>query len=531
VSGKLTYRELEEKVKELENEAFELKRAEKMLLETDKRYRELQEECNRAKQVYKSLVHYSADAIIIYDMEGKARYVSPAFTRIFGWTPEEVQGGPIPFFPDSQQDDTINLIEDLIENGTLCQGLKTKRCTKTGNVLDIMASACRYDDHEGKPAGIMVVLRDITQTEKLQAQLQHAQKMETVGTIASGVAHNFRNILAGISINSQLIEMKYPNDSTLVHIAEKIIRAVERGAKLVDGLMHFSRKERKKQFKRLDVAQILYETHDLICKCFAKNIDISINVPELPSVIGDHSGLSQVFMNLCVNARDSMPNGGRLLINAEQKGNEVEICFSDTGQGMDKETQEQCIDPFFTTKDGHSGTGLGLSVSHGIVKEHGGHIRVYSELNAGTTFRISLPIAIDGKRNVQEEFLRVIRGLGQKILVVDDETEFLQPMVEMLEGLGYRTAAAQSGEEAIEMYRAFQPDLVLMDRNMAGMDGLSCGKEIIENDPDAKIVIMSGYDPICPQAIDTPSWEWTKDYFTKPVDMIELSHVLGRVIG
>jgi len=509
----------------------ERKLVEEALKESKEKYRKLYEEAKRAEEVYRSLIHSSADAIIIYDMEGKAMYVSPAFTRIFGWTLEEVEGKRIPFLPESERDVTMSIIKGIIEEGTPCQGFETKRYTKDGRLPDVSISASRYYDHKGRPAGILVVLRDITQTRKLQSQLQHAQKMESIGTIASGVAHNFRNVLAGISVNSQLIEMKYQGDQTLMQLAERITNSVERGARLVDGLMQFSRKEKRKEFKLLDPAQVLRETYDLISKSFDKKINIRIDVPELPPVIGDHSGLSQVFMNLCTNARDTMPKGGKLRISAKPKGNDVEIRVSDTGQGMDKETQEKCFDPFFTTKEGYKGTGLGLSTAYGIMKEHGGHIHVFSELNRGTTFRVSLPTALDGEMSVKEAGPEVMRGTGQKILIVDDEKELLQPMEEMLEGLGYRTAAAQSGKEAIERYRAFRPDVVLMDRNMAGMDGITCGKKMMENDPNAKILIMSGYDPGSSQAIDTGAWEWITDYLTKPIGMVELSQVLGRVLG
>jgi CheY-like chemotaxis protein len=344
------------------------------------------------------------------------------------------------------------------------------------------------------------------------------------------VAHNFRNVLAGISANSQLIQMRYRDDQPLAQIAERLNSAVERGARLVDGLMQFSRKEKAKDFRVLDLTEVIKETYDLVCKSFDKKIDIQADFPVSISVMGDPSGLSQIFMNLCTNARDAMPDGGQLRIEARQKGNQAEVIISDTGYGMDKETAEKCFDPFFTTKEGYKGTGLGLSTTYGIVKEHGGDIHVYSELDKGTTLKIYLPLVLAEGEKREETRPEIVRGSGQKILIVDDEEEVLGPMEEMLEGLGYMAATASSGKGAIEKYKAFQPDVVLLDRNMPEMDGITCGRKIIQHNPKAGIVLLSGYDDQGPNGIDSQTREFIKGYLTKPVDMVELSQVLARLL-
>ena len=509
----------------------ERKLAEEALRESKENYRKLYEEAKRAEEVYRSLIHSSADAIVIYDMEGKARYVSPAFTRIFGWALEEVEGKQVPFLPDSEKDVTMSIVKGIIEEGTPCQGFETKRYTKDGRLADVSISASRYYDHKGRPAGILAVLRDITQTRKLQYQLQHAQKMESIGTIASGVAHNFRNVLAGISVNSQLIEMKHQDNHDLNEIVERINNSVKRGASLVDDLMKFSRKQSFGSFKSLDLTLVIMQICDLIKKSFDKRIEIRVDLAESIHVMGNHAALAQVIMNLCTNAKDAMPNGGRLYIEASSKEDQAEIIISDTGCGMEQETMEKCFDPFFTTKDVGKGTGLGLSTSYGTIMEHGGNIQVYSEIGKGTIFKIYFPLLLEKESDGVVPAPKAIRGKGQKILIVDDETEMLEAMEEMIEALGYQVATANNGEEAIERQAAFQPDVVLMDRNMAGMDGINCGKKIMENDPNAKILIISGYDPGSSQKIDRHAWKWIKDYITKPVDMIELSQVLGRVLG
>ena len=392
----------------------ERKLTEEALEESKEKYRKLYEETKRAEEIYRSFIHSSTDAIIIYDMEGKVRYVNSAFTRMFGWTLEEVAGRLIPFLPEAERREAMSINKDLIEDGTPCHGFETQRYTKAGSVLDVSISASRYNDHEGKPAGMLIVLRDITQTRKLQSQLQHAQKMESMGTIASGVAHNFRNVLAGISINSQLIQMKYPDNHHLKEIVERLNNSVKRGAGLVDGLMQFSRKQGFGSFKSLDLTVVIMEICDLIKKSFDKRIDIRVDLPESIHVMGNQAGLGQVIMNLCTNAKDAMPNGGKLHISARSKGDQAEIIIFDTGCGMDQETMEKCFDPFFTTKDVGKGTGLGLSTSYGTIMEHEGDIHVYSEIGKGTTFKIYFPILLEKDRDGHVAAPEVIRGKGQK---------------------------------------------------------------------------------------------------------------------
>jgi signal transduction histidine kinase len=295
-----------------------------------------------------------------------------------------------------------------------------------------------------------MVLRDITQTRKLQAQLQHAQKMESIGTIASGVAHNFRNILAGVSLQNQLIKVRFRENLPLLEITEMIENGVKRGARLVDGLMQFSRKQGAKDFSIVNVTQVIMDVYDLTRKSFDNKIDIRVDLPEYLPIIGNHTDISQVIMNLCVNARDAMPDGGVLHIKAHQKREKVEIIVTDTGHGMDKDTISKCFDPFFTTKEVGKGTGLGLSTSYGIVHDHGGDIHVYSEVGKGTAFKIRLPLSSLEDITIQESFPETtIQGKGQRVLVVDDETQILKPLKELLEFLGYQADSETNGPDAI----------------------------------------------------------------------------------
>ncbi|MFC1884442.1 PAS domain S-box protein [Thermodesulfobacteriota bacterium] len=511
----------------------ERKKAEEALKESGENYRKLYNESKRAEQLYRSLIDSSADAIVILDLDGKTVYVSPEFTKGFGWTLEELVGKIIPFVPETEENATSRMTKDLIENGTPFRGLETRRRTKTGVILDVSISASRYNDHEGSPAGTLLTIRDITQRKKLHAQLQHSQRLESIGMIASGVAHNFRNILAGISVNNQLMEMKFKDNKNLLEIIGRVEGAVRRGAKLVDELMQFSRKNVTDEHKVIDLSNIIVETYDLIRESFDKKIDIQVDIPDSIPVIADQSGLSQVLMNLATNARDAMPEGGQIRIAAWKKRKQAEIAISDTGHGMDKATTAKCFDPFFTTKDVDRGTGLGLSTTYGIIREHGGDIHAYSEPGKGTIFKIYLPLALENEkpRKAPDSVSLTGKGRGEKVLIVDDEIEMLRPMEEMLETMGFKAAFAGSPQEGLEKYVQWKPDAVLMDRNMPQMDGNTCAARIIEKDPDAKIILVSGYDEKGPNGIDPRTKELIKGYLTKPVDAAELIRVLTRIFG
>ena len=515
----------------LRRQVEERKRAEQELSHSREEFRTLYESSLQREEVYRSLLHSSADAIVLYDLEGCTRYVSPSFTKTFGWSLEEVEGRPLPFIPESEKERTQSMLRALIEQGTPFQGFQTQRHTKDGRLLDVSISTSRYDDHKGRPAGLLMVLRDMTENRKLEAQLQHAQKMESIGTIASGVAHNFRNILAGISVNSQLLQMKHVEDPELSELARRMNRYVKRGSSLVEGLMQFARKRRGSGFRRVDLVGILQETYDLIRQSFDRKIEIRTSFPDSLPILGDDPALRQVFMNLCTNARDAMPDGGTLSIRAESSGDRAEVEIEDTGEGMSPETQKKCFDPFFTTKEMHHGTGLGLSTSYGIVKNHGGDVSLYSLPGKGTRFRVHLPLAViqEETGDTEDEIRVPFHGNGRKILVVDDEESMLSALKDLLESLGYVAVTASGASEALKAYPRHAPDLVLMDRNMPGMDGIACMKEMLHMDPQARVVLISGYDEKGPHGIDERTREMLAGYITKPVDVVELSLALGRL--
>ena len=389
------------------------------------------------------------------------------------------------------------------------------------------------------PSGeIVAIYDDVTEKKKaeteqraLQEQLLVSQKMESIGTFAGGTAHNFRNILQAISGNIEYLEMVHGGKAEINEMAKSIHDSVEKGVDLINNLLHFSKKGGELQLIDLDLADVIMKTYKIIDKVFDKNIKIKLNLEDDLIVKGNHSLLSQVFLNLFTNARDAMPDGGSLLIEAGRMNNRVDVIVSDSGHGMGKETLDKIFDPFFTLKDVGKGTGLGLSTTHGIVEQHKGTIAVSSKPGKGATFKISLPFA--QKTGIQQPKFQkeIVKGKGQKVLIIDDEAPSLNALVNLTKGLGYEAISVDQPLEALNSYNKWSPDIVLMDRNMPEIDGIRCIKQIMEVDPNAKIIIVSGYEESGQNGIDEDVKKLIKGYLTKPCGTEELSIMLSQTLN
>ncbi len=516
--------------------------AQEALRRSEEKYRALYEETKRAEELHQSLLNSSADAIVIYDLEGRARYVSPVFTRLFGWTMEEVEGRHIPFLPESEKEKTFAIIHDLIEHGKGCHGFETRRYTKDGRLMEVSISASRYDDHQGHPAGLLVVIRNITEKKMLEAQLIQAQKMEAIGTLAGGIAHDFNNLMMAILGNISV--MLYDMDESHAHYRrlKNMERQIQRGSRLTNQLLGYARKGRY-EVRPFDLNELIRES----CEAFGrtrKEIRIGLELkPDLCFIQGDQSQIEQVLLNLCVNAADAMPGGGNLYITTSdvthreitgrsfrvQPGRYVQLTLRDTGVGMQPETIERIFDPFFTTKEMGRGTGLGLASVYGIVKAHGGYIEVESEPGSGTTFRLYLPATDERPAAVAEGQEQILTGSGT-ILLVDDEETVLDVGSQMLERLNYRVVKAGSGQKAIAYYSA-QPekvDLVVLDMIMPDMGGGEVYDRLKEINPAVRVLLSSGY------SIDSEAKEILKrgcnGFIQKPFNMLELSRKIGEVL-
>ncbi len=494
--------------------AFEHERYDKKIEENEARYRDIFENVS--------------DFWYLHDMEGKIIEVNPAIERTTGYQETELLSMTVrDIIPERYKNMFDDYLRVLKEKG-VAEGL-IRIVIKSGEerILEYKNWLVEL------PNGIIAcrgLVKDMTDRMRLKSQLRHAQKMESIGVIASGISHNFRNILAGVMANTQLIQLKYQSTPELQSYADEIVRLTKTGSDLITDLLQFSRKVRIGQKTFINLVEVLKETFHIINRSFDKKTDIQTDLAELLPIYGDHSALSQVFMNLCTNARDAMPDGGTLRIDAKKEKNRVTVAITDTGCGMDEETVKKIFDPFFTTKEPGRGTGLGLSTAYGIVKNHGGEIQVQSRVGKGTSFKIFFPLPDAVPRDKKIAVPEIIKGNGEKVLIVDDEQNLLRSMEELLDNLGYKSDSVTSGQKALEKYEAWRPDVVLLDRNMPEMDGLTALKKILSMDPDAKIILISGYEMAGPDGIDDWIRKRIKGYLTKPVDIIDLSKVMAGVI-
>jgi signal transduction histidine kinase/ActR/RegA family two-component response regulator len=367
--------------------------------------------------------------------------------------------------------------------------------------------------------------------QRLQKQLSHAQKMESLGRMAGGVAHNFRNILQAILGNAQFLQMAYSQDGQLQKITSAINESVAMGSDFIYSLLRFSRQEVEKEILPLDLKSVLDETYKIISNTFDKSIKIATKIEKPLPIKGDRLSLGQVFINLCDNARDSMPDGGELRIEAKKDKKAVVVTISDTGCGMDEETLKNIFDPFFTTKEVGEGTGLGLSITHGIIKENKGKISVSSQPGKGTLFRVTFPLAEKYEQIKPESPQGIRHGKGEKILIVDDEPAVLEGLKNIMKSIGYEVDSVSSGSQAIEHYKMHKPDVVLLDWKMPHMDGATCAKKIIENDPAARIVIISGYQETAISKIDAGLKKTIKGLILKPCNVEKLNKAILEALN
>jgi len=505
------------------------------LKESRKHYRKLYARSKREEELYRSLLESSADAIVIYDMDGSALFVNSSFTQTFGWQFKELKGARIPFVPESEKEITLHTIQQVIHSGKQIRRFNTRRLTKDGRILDVEISASRYNDHKGKPAGMLVVLRDNTHAKALEIQLRQSQKMEAIGTLAGGVAHDFNNILMGIQGRASLLMSELdPGSNHLEHLAG-IEAYVKSATDLTRQLLGFARGG-KYQVQAANLNQII-ETSARMFGRTRKEIRIHMDFePELWNVEIDKQQIEQVLLNLYVNSWQAMPGGGDFYLRTKNieiqedcmnnfrvnPGRYVKVELADTGVGMDPGILQKVFDPFFTTKERGRGTGLGLASAYGIVKNHNGLITVHSEKGKGATFNIYLPATTDKIAPDTHRTTRTLTG-EETVLILDDEQMVLDVAKPMLEKLGYKVYVAASGEQAISIYQRHRKDihLVILDMIMPGMTGGQVYDRLRQINPKIKALLSSGYS-INGQATEILS-RGCNGFLQKPFGIGELS--------
>jgi len=520
----------------------ERKQAEVELQRSEIRYRTLYQESMQREQLYESLLKFTPDAVIIYNLNGEVNYVNPAFTQIFDFSIEDVKGKRIPFVPEGEMEKTIAGIKQVLE-GESVTGFETRRLTKDGRVLDISLSAACYDDHEGHRAGIVVFLRDVTEAKQTERQLQQAQRMEAIGTLAGGIAHDFNNLLMGIQGRSSLMLLdKDSSHSDFGHL-KGIEDHVKSAADLTGQLLAFARGG-KYAVSPTDLNKLVKNQNQMFGRT-KKEIAIRGKYEENLWVAEvDRGQIEQVLLNLYVNAWQSMPGGGNLYIQTEnveldenytsffevRPGKFIKISVADTGVGMDESTLQKIFDPFFTTREMGRGTGLGLASAYGIIKNHGGFIEVYSEKGQGAAFDIYLP-ASDKEVIAEVELSKdLLKGSGT-VLLVDDEDMIIDVGKQILEQLGYKVLASKSGRDAIEIYTEKQAhiDLIILDMIMPDMGGGETYDKLKKINPQVIVMLASGYS-IDGQATEILN-RGCDGFIQKPFDIKNLSFKLNELLN
>ncbi|MDX1953018.1 MAG: PAS domain S-box protein [Verrucomicrobiota bacterium] len=455
------------------------------------------------------LLNVAREAILVKDLEDRIIYWNKGAERIYGWTEEEVLGkkaGEL-LYKD------LNVLQQAwtgLHAHGMWEGEVIKR-TKDEREIIVEARWTLIRDENGGPKSIMSVTNDVTEKKKLEAKFLRAQRMESIGTLAGGIAHDLNNILAPILMSVELLQAHVPNNEESHSLLSTVRNSAQRGADLVKQVLSFARGVEGKKMT-INPLHILRDIQVIIRDTFPKNITFHLDSEhDLWTVTGDPTQLHQVLMNLCVNARDAMPNGGQLSVSLKNivlddvyagmnpdsvAGSYLLIQVSDTGVGIPPGIREKIFDPFFTTKDIGRGTGLGLSTVLALVKSHGGFISVYSEVGKGSKFKVYLPASAveETIESTIVEQSQLPRGNSELVLVVDDEESVRLIAKKSLERFGYRVLLAANGAEAVSSYVRMEKEIavVLTDMAMPIMDGLATIVALKSINPKVKIIGSSG---------------------------------------
>lgn len=455
-----------------------------------------------------SLLNKAQDAILVRDMEHRITYWNKSAERLYGWTAEEAMGRSAETLLKTDPKAFEQAFQEVSRTGEWTGELN--KIAKDGSTLIVEAHWTLVRDGMGQPVSVLDINTDISARKKAELQMFRAQRMESIGTLAGGVAHDLNNVLAPILMSLELLRMHCP-DPESEDLLHTLLLSAQRGADLVKQLLSFSRGIEGERVV-VNVAHILRDLNRVIREVFPKNIEIRPLLDgEGWTVVGDATQLHQVFLNLFVNARDAMPGGGRLSVtmenvvldemyagtNAEAKpGAYLRVTVADTGIGMPPKILDRIFEPFFTTKQLGTGTGLGLSTTSAIVKSHGGFINVYSEPGKGTTFHVHLPASTASVAKESGKIGRpaLPKGNDELILIVDDEASIRTVAQLTLERFGYRVLLASQGAEALAIYAVHQNQIavVLTDMAMPVMDGPSMILALKALDPRIRIIGSSG---------------------------------------
>lgn len=454
-----------------------------------------------------ALLNQAQDAILVQDIDGQITYWNKGAERLFGWTAAEVIGLRVQEFLYRDEETFVDGIAAVLKDGTW--NAEVTDFTKDEKQVLVQSRWTLLRDDQGKSKSILSINTDITEKKKLEAQFLRAQRLESIGTLAGGIAHDLNNVLGPIIMAVDLFKMKLTDERDR-ELIESVDISARRGADMVRQVLSFARGFEGRR-TTVQPARLLREIANIAKDTFPKTITVTVNVPESTwNVLGDSTQLHQVVLNLSLNARDAMPEGGQLSLSASnveidahfaamnseaRPGAHVLVTVSDTGTGMPPEILEKVFEPFFTTKKMGEGTGLGLSTSVSIVKSHKGFFSVESVIGKGSTFRVYLPADTNDLESIDKDFEEdTPRGNGQIVLVIDDEASVRAITRQTLEAFGYHVILAGDGAEGIAMFARHMDDIqvVLTDMMMPVMDGAATIRALLRLKPDVKIIAASG---------------------------------------
>ncbi len=466
-----------------------------------------------SEEKFKSLAESAQDAIIKIDNDGRVRYWNKAAERIFGWAASEVIGKDVHavLAPDRYMDAFTKGLDEFRKSGAgpvLGKVVELRAYRKDKREFPVELSISGVFLHGSWSA--ICIARDITERKKLEQQLLHSQKMDAIGSLAGGVAHDFNNILTAIIGYGNIVKMKMAPGDPLLPSIDAILSSSERAAQLTKSLLAFGRKQVINPAP-VDLNRLVRNVEGILKRLIGEDIDFTTRLSDTPPIVTADAGqIEQALMNLATNARDAMPDGGSLSISTGKfemgedffrahgfgkTGMFALIEVSDTGTGMDKKTRDRIFEPFFSTKGPGKGTGLGLAITYGIVKQHDGFINVHSDPGKGSTFRIFLPLAPKAAEAESAISALPIRRGSETILLVEDDEMVRELTKTILENHGYRVIVAVDGQDGIDRFSLHEReiDLLVLDVIMPRKSGKEVYQAVKSVRPDMNILFISGY--------------------------------------